>query len=83
MQSNVQILPVEGMRFTPRETPRRLLRTGPKTGLSLRNVAMFFSPSLRADFRVANCPLIDGQLFSIKLTQWMGSIHFNASFGNI
>ena len=31
-QSNVQILPVVGMRFTPSDTPSRRLWTGPYTG---------------------------------------------------
>ena len=35
-------------RFTPRETPKRLLSTGPKTALWLRNVACPWPPALRS-----------------------------------
>lgn len=38
MQSKVQIFPEAGIMLTPSESPKRRLRTGPKSGLSFKNV---------------------------------------------
>ena len=47
----MQILPAAGIMLTPSERPSLRLRTGPKTGLSLRNVGMgLLSPEQTRSF---------------------------------